>query len=123
MEIEKPAGVEIKTNNSLMKKTKAQLIEIILRKDDVEKNLREELRNNDILIREANILMNKYKKELETFNKKHNELHRDYEHECDEHTTDCHLLNSKLKTCRTLAAVTIYVAIAAISMILIIFAL
>ena len=34
-----------KTNNGLMKKTKAQLIEIILRKDDVERECRDEINN------------------------------------------------------------------------------
>lgn len=34
-----------KTSNALSRKTKAQLIDIILRKDDVEKNLREEIKN------------------------------------------------------------------------------
>lgn len=34
-----------KTSNALSRKTKAQLIYIILRKDDVEKNLREEIKN------------------------------------------------------------------------------
>lgn len=33
------------TNNGLMKKTKAQLIEIILRKDDVERECRDEINN------------------------------------------------------------------------------
>lgn len=35
--------METKVNNSLMKKTKAELVNIILRKDDVEKQLREEI--------------------------------------------------------------------------------
>lgn len=34
-----------KTSNALSRKTKAQLIDIILRKDDVEKNLREEIKS------------------------------------------------------------------------------
>ena len=32
-----------KTSNSLMKKTKAQLVEIILRKDEVERSLRKDI--------------------------------------------------------------------------------
>lgn len=123
MEIEKPAGVEIKPNNSLMKKTKAQLIEIILRKDDVEKSLREELRKSETNVEIFKKRSSNLSQECGHIRETYNALRRDYEHECDEHTTDCHILNNKLKTCRTLAAVTTCVAIVAISMILIIFAL
>lgn len=35
---------EVKTPNSLMRKTKAELVNIILRKDDVEKNLRDDIK-------------------------------------------------------------------------------
>ena len=33
-----------KVNNSLMKKTKAQLVEIILRKDDIQRGLRADIK-------------------------------------------------------------------------------
>ena len=42
--------METKSNNSLMKKTKAELVNIILRKDDVEKQLREEMASRDEVI-------------------------------------------------------------------------
>jgi hypothetical protein len=59
---------EIKENNSLMKKTKAQLVEIILRKDDVEKALRDELKDKT--------------KELDN-------VTTDYQDMCDEYATSC----------------------------------
>lgn len=40
-------NVENKQNGSLMRKTKAQLVELILRKDSVERNLREDIKRKE----------------------------------------------------------------------------
>ena len=66
-----------KTSNSLMKKTKAQLVEIILRKDEVERNLRKD-------INELCDSLNKIKSEKELLENKFETLQNDYREECDE---------------------------------------
>lgn len=43
----KKNAVENKESNSLMRKTKAQLVEIILRKDSIEKNLRAGIKSTE----------------------------------------------------------------------------
>lgn len=123
MKIEKPAGVEINTNNSLMKKTKAQLVEIILRKDDIEKKLRDKNKEleadnikfaNDTCIQEANLTKK---------NAEYDKLRREYEEECDYNAEYVCFLNNRIKAIKIFAAISTCVAIVAISMILIIFTL
>lgn len=65
-----------KTSNSLMKKTKAQLVEIILRKDEVERNLRKD-------INELCDSSDKIKSEKELLENKFETLQNDYREECD----------------------------------------
>ena len=53
------------TNGSLMRHTKAQLVDIILRKDNIEKELREQLKDaKDNYQRELNKAVNKYRHEV-----------------------------------------------------------
>lgn len=66
-----------KTSNSLMKKTKAQLVEIILRKDEVERNLRKDI--NDLCDS-----FDKIKSEKELLENKFETLQNDYREEYDE---------------------------------------
>ena len=66
-----------KTSNSLMKKTKAQLVEIILRKDEVERNLRKDI--NDLCDS-----LDKIKNEKELLENKFETLQNDYREKCDE---------------------------------------
>ena len=65
-----------KTSNSLMKKTKAQLVEIILRKDEVERSLRKD-------IKELLGSLDKIKTEKEFFEQEFEILQNDYQKECD----------------------------------------
>ena len=64
-------NVENKQNNSLMRKTKAQLVEIILRKDSIEKNLRDDIAN-------TKVELNKAKSEINNMQYDHSELMSDY---------------------------------------------
>ena len=77
-----------KTSNSLMKKTKAQLVEIILRKDEVARNLRKGINelcdSLDKIISEKELLGNKF----ET-------LQNDYREECDKNTSYIQELKDK----------------------------
>ena len=64
-------NVENKQNNSLMRKTKVQLVEIILRKDSIEKNLRDDIAN-------TKVELNKVKTKIDTMQCNYSELMSDY---------------------------------------------
>lgn len=87
---------------ALMRKTKAQLIDIILRKDNIECGLR-----NDIKGMENTI--NKYKKQLdganrqiEVKNKAYDELNADFESTCDENASTICDLKETIKEDKTI---------------------
>ena len=69
-----------KTSNSLMKKTKAQLVEIILRKDEVERSLRKD-------IKELLGSLDKIKTEKELLEQRFETLQNDYQEKCDENAS------------------------------------
>lgn len=86
-------NVENKQNNSLMRKTKVQLVEIILRKDSIEKNLRDDIAN-------TKVELNKIKTKIDTMQcnysklmSDYSKLKNDYIYMCDEKT----LIESELK--------------------------
>ena len=79
-----------KTSNSLMKKTKAQLVEIILRKDEVERNLRKDI--NDLYDS-----LDKIKSEKELLENKFETLQNDYQEECDENTSYLQELSDRVE--------------------------
>ena len=64
-------NVENKQNNSLMRKTKVQLVEIILRKDSIEKNLRDDIAN-------TKVELNKVKTKIDTMQHNYSELENNY---------------------------------------------
>lgn len=73
--------VKVDVNGSLMKKTKVQLIEIILRKDDVEHDLRSTILDNESEI-------NRMTKEYQSLESQFNILKHDYIDECDNNALD-----------------------------------
>ena len=77
-----------KTSNSLMKKTKAQLVEIILRKDEVERNLRKD-------INELCDSSDKIKSEKELLDSHFENLLNDYREECDKNASCIQELKDK----------------------------
>lgn len=77
-------------NDSLMRKTKAQLVEIILRKDDIERSLRVRLNIAE------NTLENK-RNDLNLISNNYSSLQNDYHSVCDNRATiECEL-NSVIK--------------------------
>lgn len=89
-------NVENKQNNSLMRKTKVQLVEIILRKDSIEKNLRDDIAN-------TKVELNKIKTKIDTMQCNYSELMSDYSklkndyiYMCDEKTLVEHELKNKI---------------------------
>ena len=89
-------NVENKQNNSLMRKTKAQLVEIILRKDSIEKNLRDDIAN-------TKVELNKIKTKIDTMQCNYSKLMNDYSklksdyiYMCDEKTLVEHELKNTI---------------------------
>ena len=83
-------NIENKQNNSLMRKTKAQLVEIILRKDSIEKNLRTD-------INETNNTLNEIRNKYNALDENYDNLTYDYRDMCDEKTFIECKLNNKIK--------------------------
>lgn len=92
IETTKKSAVE---NNSLMRKTKAQLVDIILRKDNIEKNLRADINGTNSTLNE---IRNKYN----NLEKHYDSLNYDYRDMCDEKTFIEFELNNKIKFIRKL---------------------
>lgn len=84
-----------KTSNSLMKKTRAQLVEIILRKDEVERNLRKDI--NDLCDS-----FDKIKSKKELLENKFETLQNDYQEECDEKASYYQEFNDRTKRYKVL---------------------
>lgn len=71
---------EGKSKNTLTKMTKAQLVDIILRKDDIERGLRSDIKSLKSSI-------DKYIEANKCLEKRASDARRDYEDECDDHVT------------------------------------
>lgn len=96
--------VEVKASGSLMKKTKAQLVEIILRKDDVELKYREELKDRNETINTLNSNYTSLYKEnkrninrMKELDKSYNIVEDDFHRISDELATVTCESNNKLK--------------------------
>ena len=77
-------NVENKQNNSLMRKTKAQLVEIILRKDSIEKNLRDDIANTKVELNKAKTEINNMQYDRSELMSDYAKLKNDYSDMCDE---------------------------------------
>ena len=83
--------IENKQSNSLMRKTKSELVEIILRKDEVERNLRADIKGT----------IEEYKRVQTNFqhiSNLYNNLKYNYENICDEKALIKCKLNNKIKS-------------------------
>ena len=76
-------NVENKQNNSLMRKTKVQLVEIILRKDSIEKNLRDEIANTKVELNKVEIEINTMQCDYSKLESNYFKLKSDYIDMCD----------------------------------------
>ena len=77
-------NVENKQNNSLMRKTKVQLVEIILRKDSIEKNLRDDIANTKLELNKAKTEINNMQYNRSELMSDYAKLKNDYSDMCDE---------------------------------------
>lgn len=76
-------NVEIKPNTGLMKKTKVQLVEIILRKDERERDLLSEIKTLEEYKNRFKKELNDYNEEIKGLKEQIAILKEDYRDECD----------------------------------------
>ena len=108
----------INENSSLMKKTKAQLVEIILRKDEVERNVRKELKEAEEFasqkIKDYNALNEihvKYVEELTKANYNIGTMQEEYREQCDEHASERQELIDKVNKYKTLFCLSLVIVL------------
>ena len=89
-------NVENKQNNSLMRKTKVQLVEIILRKDSIEKNLRDDIANTKVELNKAKTKINTMQCDYSKLMNDYSKLKSDYIYMCDEKTLVEYELKNKI---------------------------
>lgn len=108
----------INENSSLMKKTKAQLVEIILRKDEVERNVRKELKEAEEFasqkIKDYNALNEihvKYVEDLAKANYSIKTMQEEYREQCDEHASERQELIDKVNRYKTLFCLSLVIVL------------
>lgn len=108
----------INENSSLMKKTKAQLVEIILRKDEVERNVRKELKEAEEFasqkIKDYNALNEihvKYVEDLAKVNYSIKTMQEEYREQCDEHASERQELIDKVNKYKTLFCLSLVIVL------------
>lgn len=102
-------------NNSLMRKTKAQLVEIILRKDSIEENLRADIKGTEAELKKAET-------KIDTMQYDYSELKNDYTDMCDEKASvECELKSTINKQRGVIWLLAIIFVISAIANVLIYF--
>lgn len=102
---------------ALMQKKKVELIDIILRKDDVERNLRKDLNNVQLDFDKSKKMIENYEKESKVHKKEIDELRNEIEgyHETiDNLTTQCSTEHHCFVVARNCAVIFTLVALAAI---------
>lgn len=83
---------ESKPMPALMRKTKAQLVDIILRKDNIECNLRNDIKDKDNLLNSYKEQLDESIRKTDTLKKNYETLNADFESTCDENaSTICEL--------------------------------
>lgn len=108
----------INENSSLMKKTKAQLVEIILRKDEVERNVRKELKEAEEFasqkIKDYNALNEihvKYIEDLAKANDSIKTMQEEYREQCDEHASERQELIDKVNKYKILFCLSLVIVL------------
>lgn len=103
-------SVNVEVNKSLEKKKKAELIEIIFRKDAVELALRKDLKRtttslNDVIaqnevLKETNTILDKKYKDVvavkDILQEKYDEINNNFTEQCDQNITDYNEYKEKL---------------------------
>lgn len=87
---------------ALMRKTKAQLIDIILRKDDIERSLRNDIKGMENTLNEYKKQLDDANRQIEVKNKAYDELNADFESTCDENASTICDLKETIKEDKTI---------------------
>lgn len=95
-------------NSGLMKKTKAQLVEIILRKDSIEQELREKLKNNE---KSYTAMYNDFNTKFAHLEEVHEVLKNNYQNECDEHRTTYWEYKDKVNRYKVMFFIVLFIAL------------
>lgn len=113
-------NVENKQNNSLMRKTKAQLVELIFRKDSIERNLRADIKSKNTLINKYEDNFQIYETRISNIETKYSNLKDGYRDMHDEKVSiECELnttINKQIKIIRFLVIMLVSSIIANILM-------
>lgn len=113
-------NVENKQNNSLMRKTKAQLVELIFRKDSIERNLRADIKSKNTLINKYENNINICQTRIEKMKVSYSHLENDYRNMYDDKVSiKCKLnttINKQIKIIRFLIIMLVFSVIANILM-------
>lgn len=99
-----------KTTKSLERKTKKELIEIILRKDSVERDLREINKGLSEDKKKCEADIENQENAFLTLSARHDELIQDYQNCCDENTTLYHINKKYKKQIKLVATLLIIVS-------------
>lgn len=87
---------------ALMRKTKAQLIDIILRKDDIERGLRNDIKGMENTLNECKKQLVEVNRQIESKNEAYDKLTADFETTCDENASTICDLKETIKDNRTI---------------------
>lgn len=93
---------------SLMKYTKAQLVDIILRKDSVEQELREKLKNHE---KAYTVMYNDFDAKFAHLEEVHEVLKNNYQNECDEHRTTYFKYKDKVNRYKVMFFIVLFIAL------------
>lgn len=98
----------VDAKGSLMKHTKAQLVDIILRKDSVEQELREKLKSYE---KAYNAMYNDFDAKFAHLEEVHEVLKNNYQNECDEHRTTYLEYKDKVNRYKVMFFIVLFIAL------------
>ena len=107
----KETAIIVEDGKGLMRKTKAQLVEIIMRKDDVERKLRKDIKIKDDNYNKAISEKEYAQEQLKDIREDYNVLQNDYQNECDENVSKQQEIADKCNLYKLLSIISIMFAV------------
>lgn len=104
-------NVEIKPNTGLMKKTKVQLVEIILRKDERERDLLSDIKTLEQYKHRLKKEVDGYDKEVKYLKEQVAILKEDYQDECDANVEIVEKYKQKARKYKTILLVFVFLTL------------
>lgn len=112
--------VKAEPGKGLMRKTKVELVEIILRKDDLERNLREELKTIKADLKENKENCDIFKSNIEDMSEDYNELKTSSEELLDKYINDGKRYKKEVNNANTACVISIIINLILIGFLLLI---